>query len=91
MKSWQYFKYEPLVTVRAIYRRPFSEKRITTDDALEMDLLRPDGSWIFNSNDKRLFDLMCHGDLDFQDEISEELVNELFAIWKATEWPDAKR
>lgn len=89
--KWQYFPFKPMVEAVAIYRRPYNDEKLSGNDTLAMERLCSDGSWVRDPEDKRMFDQMRSGWLDYQDEISEEEVARLFAKWQREGWPDVPR
>ncbi|HKX29541.1 MAG TPA: hypothetical protein VJ302_17760 [Blastocatellia bacterium] len=70
-----------------IYRRPYSDEKLEIDTVRKLERLRSNGEWVNDPNDMGLFNEMRSGWFDYEDELSEERVNQLIEEWKVKEWP----
>jgi len=85
--KWKYFGLGDADGIYEIYRLPYVEHKIGLADVAKMERLHSNGEWINDPDDKGLFDEMLSGWFDYQDEISEERVNQLVEEWKVKGWP----
>lgn len=85
--QWQYFGLSGAKGIYEIYRRPYSGEKIGIADVHKLERLHSNGEWINDPTDRAVFDQMLSGWFDYQDEISEEKVNQLVEAWEADGWP----
>lgn len=86
-RKWQYFGLSGAKGIYEIYRRPYSDEKISIADVNKLERLRKNGEWINDPDDRAVFDEMRSGWFDFNDEISEEQMKQLVEEWKKTRWP----
>jgi len=88
--KWRYFgRGVGGLGVFEIYRIPNNGLSFAEQDRRKFpERLMPDGRWKCFKNDRTLWNERLVGDFNERtDEITPDVVQELFALWKQTEWP----